>query len=484
MSRLSRLPIKKARALFEGILEAGVEIYVAQDSKLYTKDSLDNSMDLIISLLRIEAATNYSKDLGNKISKSYTLRKQRFAETGKAYRFKGPGWLKWNDEKKVYERVPEKVKSIERIFQLCLDGYGVRTITRKLNAEKATCIGNYNGKKIRSGSWSNATITRIFTSGEVLGMNPNMDGKIMYPAIIPEKTYYKAKEIMSHRQTHKYYGANRNGENLFQGLCKCSVCDRSIVLHKQKRNDEQVRGANFGKRGGIGARGGKREHIYLWCSGYVAGTCSSKQIIYEAVEESFFPIILDPRFRNMIVNKVYGTKKDTEKDQLALLKGKLDETRKKLAQYAKDYGDAPSNTLAGLMAKTEAQEKSIMGDIENTMTFELGSTPSGEAYQTLLDLVTPKEEGSNEPDWENEETRMKIRECVRALVDRIVVNIKERSYDVFLRHGGKDVPLHVQMYRNGFRVDDKFTYYANPIGGYTIPLDPKVKDVFKAKEPA
>src|ERR1039458_213493 len=170
MSRLSRLPIKEARKLFEGILESGVEIFIAQDNKLYTKESLDNSMDLIISLLRFEASNKYAKELGSSIKRGWAIIKERAVKDGKPDRTKPPGWLQWkatSETEGYYEEIPERVKSIRRIFDLALQGHGVRTITRKLNGEKATLLSTYNGKKVQSRCWSNTTIQKIIRSKSV-----------------------------------------------------------------------------------------------------------------------------------------------------------------------------------------------------------------------------------------------------------------------------------------------------------------------------
>src|ERR1035441_8316304 len=82
MSRLSRMNLRRARRLFEDIIDGGVEIFDAEDNKLYTKESLDDEMDSIMILLRQGSSHKFSKGLADKVSRSYTIRKQYSKDTG------------------------------------------------------------------------------------------------------------------------------------------------------------------------------------------------------------------------------------------------------------------------------------------------------------------------------------------------------------------------------------------------------------------
>lgn len=466
-SRFSRQDIDESETAILDLLRNGIAIHIHFSNKTYTKQSINTLGDKIEIIVSCKAAYDYSSNLSKRIAKAYEKKKEAFANgTIKAYRFRCPGWLRWNKDTQCYDPIPERVASIKRIFQLACNGLGIRRIARELNREinKYPIIGTYKGRKIKSKHWAESTIMGIIQGGAVLGKNDAMDGKMMFPSVIDEKTYYRAHEVISHRKTHHYYGKNERCDNLFQGIATCSVCGKAMVLHTQRISSKRHLkryGKNFGKRGGIGARGGTGENKYLWCSGYYARTCSSKQVIYDAIEESFFPLMTDPHFRDTITGKVYGTNDNDTENESVILKGKLEETRKRLAKMASDYDEQPSATLAGLMAKTEQIEKELLRQIAEAKTIELGSTPATQAYGTLQDLLTPKH--SKEPDWDNPETRFAIREAMRALVDRIRIDIKQKSYDVFLKYG-KDVPVHVQLYRNGFKVDGKFYCFHRNMG--------------------
>ena len=449
MSRLSRLPIKRARALFEGILESGVEIYVAQDSKLYTKESLDNSMDLIISLLRIEAANKYGKELGSSIRRGWQIIKERAVESGKPYRTKPPGWLRWKATSETeghYEPIPERAESIRHIFELALQGHGVRTIVKRLNQEKATLLSTYNGKTIQSRCWSNTTVQKVIHNKAACGWNENLQPALnMYPEVIDEKVWYAVKLKMDERKSHKYYGRTTNAKNLFVHLAHCSTCGRRMCLHVIKRNRETKRNPNgFGTRGGIGARGGDAESRYLWCEAYVSAMCSSKQIKYDFVEESFVAAV-SCSVHTLTLSD--ANKKASPDNDAELLKRKLTETRQSLHQYTEDYKDTPTKTGLKLIGEAEQEEERLLAAIESATALDIGTAPLNETKKELMALMYK--------DWSQEDTRMKARELIRGLVEKIVVNIKSQSYTV--KWKAREKPTEVELVKRGHK-----------LGGYKI----------------
>lgn len=324
--RLSRMKISKARRLFEDLLENGLEIYVNQDSKLYTEESLEDVMDLIMSLLRMEAAHQYSKRLSGFVADAYKKKKLESTKTGKPYRYRPFGWMKWDEEKKQYEEIPEKVASIKRLFTLANSGYGIRSITKLLNQENVPYVG---ACKVSRG-WATISVNRILKGKEVLGLNTHLNPPVkMFPQIIDEKLYYSANQKLNERRTNKYFGRTNDARNLFTGIAKCSQCGRAMVYHYQKAYAKKIPTA--GSKGGIGARGGQKVFKYLWCSGFVNGKCSSKQIPYDWVEESFSGLLETDDFIRKYGEGVEGKTEDT----LNELRVSLEETRKILSHTPK-----------------------------------------------------------------------------------------------------------------------------------------------------
>ena len=460
--RFSRQDIEESEAAVMDLLRAGVAIYITFGNRTFTKSSTKELGHRIEIMVALKAAYEYSANLSKRISEGWNKKKQRLTKDGTAYRAKPPGWLKWNEQTQAYIAIPEKVQSLERLFALALAGHGVRNITKHLNQEGVERIGNYNGNKTKSVRWSNVVVANLLHSTKPMGLNDNLDPPVkMFPEVIKPKVWYAAKALNDSRRTNHYYGrGSGDAKNLFAGVVFCKECGQRMNMHIIKSYDTK-RSKNFGSRGGIGARGGKAVHSYLWCGGYVNGSCSSKQIVYGHLQESFFPIMLEPKFRETIIKGVYGSK-DAD-DVIPILKGKIVEAEKRLVRYADDYEKVQSDTLLNLMAKTEAEIKTLRQDIESQITIEIGTTPAGEMYSDLIDLMQPKADGDTAEDWNKPETRVKIRDCIRSLVAKIVVDIASKSYDVFFR-ASMDKPVHVQCYKEGFRIDGgNFMYFADAL---------------------
>jgi DNA invertase Pin-like site-specific DNA recombinase len=183
--RFSREDIDESEAAIMDLLKTGVAIHIAFSNQTFTKSSTKSIGDRVSILIACKAAYEYSANLSKRVGAAYAKKKAMSLETGKPYRFRCFAWLKWNEDKKEYETIPEKVESVKRLFELANIGYGVRTITRTLNQEKVPYIGAVCGKKIKSKGWANVSVQRILRGKEVLGFNSHTDPPVkMFPAII------------------------------------------------------------------------------------------------------------------------------------------------------------------------------------------------------------------------------------------------------------------------------------------------------------
>jgi hypothetical protein len=307
-----------------------------------------------------------------------------------------------------------------------------------LNQEGVERIGNYKGKKVKSCRWSNVVVNKILTSKKVLGFNDNVDPPVkMYPKVIDEKVYYAARAKMEARKTHKYYGQNGGGRNLFAGVIYCQECGQRMCMHHiptYARKSE-----NYVSRGGVGARGGKAIHSYLWCGGYVNGSCSSKQIRYEYTEESFVAAVSC----SVHTLTLADTKKTSpEGNDMEMLKGQLVEARALLGKYTAINTEVPTKAGAIMIQKQEQEEERLTAEIENATTVEIGSTPLNEAKKELMALMYR--------DWSAEDTRMKARELIRSLVERITVDIPHQSY--LIKWRVREKPTAVELVKRGYKL--------------------------------
>ena len=449
MSRLSRMNLRRATRLFEDILESGVEIYDAEDSKLYTKESLDDEMDSIIRILRQGSSHKFSKNLADKVSKSFAIRKQYSKDTGKPYRYKSHGWLKWvgtSATEGYYGEVAGKVPSLKRIFALGDLGLGVRGITTRLNEEpeKYPITSNYKGKKVKSKKWTTTSVRRIIMSQAVIGLNENLDPPVkMFPVIIDPKLYWRVRgKIETRRQALNHFcGRNvDSAENLFSGLTECIRCQGSMNFHKQKGLHWKTKTPEaFGSRGGAGSHGGIGVYPYFICSTYTNGPCTAKQIRYDWTEESFVTAISCSVASLTLADskKPVADGKDTE-----MLKGQLAEARALLGKYTDVNTEVPTKAGAIMIKNQEDEETRLQAELESATMLEATSTPVGESRKALLTLMYS--------DWNAKDTRLKARELIRSMVEKMVFDLVGQSYVIHWK--GISKPTRIEILKRGAKL--------------------------------
>ena len=446
--RFSRQDIDESEAAVMDLLRSGVAIHIAFANETFTKSSVKDIGARIKIMLACKAAFEYSANLSKRVKAAYDKKKERSAESGKAYRFKAPGWLKWNKETEAYDVIPEKVLSIKRLFEFANTGLGIRGITKRLNTEHVLTIGTYNGEKIKSGNWSNVVVAGLIHSQKVLGINENVSPPVkMYPQVIDDKVYYAAKAKADQRRTGRFFGRNSDeGRNLFLHLAECT-CGRRMCMHQIKTGDKRKNTETYGSRGGTGARGGKSIHTYLMCEGYLAGTCTTKQIKYEWTEESFVAAVSC----SIHTLTFADSNKPVSNNDSEMLKGQLAEARALLGKYTAVNTEVPTKAGAIMIKKQEDEETRLLADLERATTVEIGWTPISEAKQELMELMYR--------DWNATDTRLRARELIRTLVDKIVVDIAKQSYKIHWKGYAK--PTEVELVKRGIKRGAKLT-------GYTI----------------
>jgi hypothetical protein len=236
--------------------------------------------------------------------------------------------------------------------------------------------------------------------------------------------------------------------NLFSaGIAKCPKCGSNMTFRRKAKPAFKNQGT----------RGGKPIHNYLVCGGIAEGICTNNMLGYENVEESFAMMLSGSQFVN-----AYGETKPEQGSTLETLKGKIADTNTRLEHYATDYEKSPSDMLAGLMTKTEAKEKELRKELETATTAQVGTSPLADTRNELLNILYKG--------WYDVDVRLKLRELIRAVVDKIVINGPDKCYTIHWKN--KDKPTVVQILRKAYKID-----------GMLIPSIPDwEKEIVKAGE--
>lgn len=153
VDRLTRLPVlRKAIPLIVDLVEAGVTIATTRPEAVYDAKSINDAMTVMGLIMGLSLAHDESAKKSERLKSAWASKR---ADTHKLLGGKLPHWLQMVDGKVV--PVPEKVKIVNRVVKLAIDGVGNHGIARTLNREG---IPNLLGKGVWHGANLNAAILR------------------------------------------------------------------------------------------------------------------------------------------------------------------------------------------------------------------------------------------------------------------------------------------------------------------------------------
>ncbi|GHV41885.1 serine recombinase [Clostridia bacterium] len=208
------------------------KLYFYLYNKFYTPD------DALITGIKAILAEEYSRELSKKIKNAHKNRQEK----GKSILITSRTWGYDKIEKTVVVNESE-AKIVKLIFNLCLEGYGSRSISKELSNM---------GIKSRTGNdFPEGTIRRIIRNPLFMGTvimnkrsmnfdtkqtahNPEEQWKIhpnAVPAIVSEDVWKQANELMNSRSTvlkTNDFKSKRVGRNIgkydLSGKIKCGLC--------------------------------------------------------------------------------------------------------------------------------------------------------------------------------------------------------------------------------------------------------------------
>ena len=279
LDRLSRESALEAFSQFSGILAKQIAIVTLMDGQFYTKEIVGSNPGLLFTSLGIMLRANEESETKSKRLKAAWERK-RAKISERVLTEKAPAWLVKKVDGSGFEVDEEKAQTVREIFQMCIDGVGIYSIARILNAS-----GSHLPIAAAS-RWNNSYISKILHNRATLGeFQPNriVSGKRVptgelfphyYPSIIDEDTF-----LLAHASLHKRKidSGGRKGvtlSNLFTGIVVCSRCGGNLIFRNKGRKP----------KGGI----------YLRCQNAIlTNGCDRPAWRYEEFEESFIKFVTE-----------------------------------------------------------------------------------------------------------------------------------------------------------------------------------------------
>jgi DNA invertase Pin-like site-specific DNA recombinase len=233
LDRLSRDQVTKALLLFLDILDSGIIIVSLGDKRVYSWDSVSESeSELLISISAMTRAHGESELKSVRVSEAWERKRSEAERTGKAMTKICPGWIEKRGDH--YVLIEERAQIVRRIFEMCIDGMGTRTIAKTLNSESVEPWGR--GKK-KGRIWYDSYIKKILdnpaTYGEFSPRGRLAGGsdataspplRNYFPAAIDTKTFKKARAMLEARANSSVRSTAGKHRNVLSGLLKCEAC--------------------------------------------------------------------------------------------------------------------------------------------------------------------------------------------------------------------------------------------------------------------
>lgn len=240
LDRLSRAEPLLAQAQLAQIINAGITVVTASDSKEYSRESLKaNPMDLVYSLLVMIRAHEESETKSTRVKAAIV----RQCQAWQAGTFRGvirngadPSWLKWNNDEKRWDVDEDRAAVVRMMLAQYRDGWGSTRIVNDMRAQGLTYAGSapYRLNLERLVRMPHLIGDRKVTVGDQSFV---LQG--YYPAIISQAEWDEIQKVAGRRGMRQSRGVI---PALFTGfqVSACGYCGGSMVtqnLMNKRRPD-------------------------------------------------------------------------------------------------------------------------------------------------------------------------------------------------------------------------------------------------------
>lgn len=412
IDRISRDETDRALTIFMDILRAGIKIVTLSPIREYTIENWGLTGRVEVSLL-FALAREESTNKSDRLKAVWATRRKE----GKSLGGNCPCWLRWNGKTNAYETIPEKVKTIQQIFEWASGGVGIFTIQRKLLAKAIPPISKPRGQTKpgqdpddREPEWNHHFIWGLLKNRAVTGeriLHQIIDGertpqksiKGYFPVIVDQNTFAIVQQGMKGRDKlnlTRGRGAKRKA-NIFQGMM-FDARDGGTMTYCAARKG-----------------GGKDKYNFMVSANAVGGKNTSCYVAfpYEPLETHLLFVL-----QGVTASDLEPTTKPT-KDEL---KGK----RAQLATCIQSLKEIQEHIRQGKKAKTyldliddlEQHKETLSREVESleAMT-DNGIEKAIDDIQILMDTFY-QNYGS---EVETQEIRERMRNRIHSIVERINV---------------------------------------------------------------
>lgn len=330
LDRLSRQTAWEASNLLQRLVKLGITVIALRPTEMRF-DHNSTALDLLQAILHMDNAHRESlrkSDLGKlEWGKRFAKARDTKHHIGKRV----SNWLTLNDDG-VY-RLNDKAATVQKIFALCLAGYGSTVIAQKLNAEGYSTFNK--GQR-----WGTSAVLTILQNRAAIGELAPKDGgepiSDYFEAAVDRDTFDAAQAVIHSRKTGKV--TKQAAEfNVWSKLVFCGACGSSMHI---------IQRAKF---------------RYLMCANRRYGEClGSKNVRLDESEDIFMAVLLEMDAMGLV-------KPDTDQLErdLTVADGRLIAEREKLLIWADKLARHPeSETFQNFVLQSEGRISALKREVE------------------------------------------------------------------------------------------------------------------------
>lgn len=418
--RLSRDKVSTALRNFLDILNKDVIVVTLADEKKFGKEIDTN--ELLISIMYMSSAHNESLQKQKRLKSTWEEKRKNINE--KKLTSICPRWLKLNEERTAYVKIQARVKIVEDIYQLSINGMGKNRIAQNLNRQKIETWGV--GKKKADG-WRLSTIGKILANRSVLGefmphtakrdtgklvRTPQLDEPIKdyFPRIISDDTFniaqvrIKSRKSKGGRSTQNLNGAG----NLFTYIAKCGLCGKSMY--------------KLDKGGGP---------IFV-CDGARRGLCAYHPWDMVDFEKTFFSNVKELSLDSIFKDDDMHDQIRGYQDNIDVLTMQIKERNNKITNliHTIEAGHTSELIIKRISELENERDEIELDKSENILLRDELKFPSTKFKQTnfsKMQTEVRKNIGS--------QSREKLKDYIRSMIKEVIIWAESKTYKVMLMNG-------------------------------------------------
>ena len=333
-----------------------------------------------------------------------------------------PWWIESDEKKECYTVNEARANIVRDIYRMYNEGLSHRKIATIMEHH-----GINEGKKTQH--WSASWVGRLLKDKAVLGYFRHIESNVkLYPAIISEDVYWATQEKLRVRQ--KYSGPELLDDiNLLKSLMVCAEC--GSTMRKIRNVITKPDGTRIPMK------------TYYKCEGgHVRNTCDQQGIRRDRLEESLRMLLS----KCDIITKFITTGKTPTPYKLDTLLLQLEDVRKKETKLANiiTNDDTPSQVLLKSLKEVEAEGRRLSVEIEREEITLRSAEPT-------MSMIQDAYKNKLLEKWQDQNARLQIRELLRSIIKQVVVNKREKWYEVHFK-GEVEEPIRVELRKNGYSI--------------------------------